>query len=234
MKLKLIFIILILFSVKTFSCICRPVNLTDEIKSKYTENIFLAKVTKQLGNSYELLPLKIWKGNIKIDMIYKIEQNTSCHSPSFTVGEYYIFFESENRISQCSSTKNYSYSSPYLINTLRRMYPTPLKTTKHHNEIEKMEYKRELAKYEKENVVMVFNGEKIDLKNKKAVFFDGKSIFSKSVFKKSHSHSNIFLMDTKMCDYDYIFYVDKKTKLRSFPSKTKQRLTKKLIKKFCR
>jgi len=129
MRLKFILFLLVLcFSFKGFSCDCmiRKLKETRKFESEFSDVVFLGEVISVDNSTYKFKILEVFKG-LENTKVLEGELFTSCSfTPQIGKGPWLVYANLVNGkldISQCGVSR--SYSEPYLIMTKSYTPPSP-------------------------------------------------------------------------------------------------------------
>jgi hypothetical protein len=128
-RITLIFLIIIVFTAKSFACICSKMVWAEwnkeDIKSSMESNdiIFIGKLVSVSKDYYEFKVLEVFKGDVKKDEILKGFYITSCSGwpEKQSIGEWifyghYAQYETDEKIldySQCGPTRSLCFPPIY-------------------------------------------------------------------------------------------------------------------------
>ncbi len=226
-KIKITLLVLLALSNKIFACQCIGKTLIDEISD--SSNIFIGTVIGLEQNTYKIEINALYKGSLDLNKIYEVIQpNDSCHMAKYDTNETYIFFESNDGFHQCGRTKNIYKSKA--IKKLEKIYPNRILNQK--NKIKTAE-----MIYDNLYTLRLFDGKKIDTKNNKILYFDGRTIIEnpKNDFNSNwlgiHYYELFGAINIEEKKYDYIIYYEISHEEFFLNEKKKEKLRKKFLKK---
>lgn len=179
-------IIAILAGIESYACICTKHTIKEDID--IADEVFLGTVDLHSfddGQKYTFSVLKIYKGNIALnDKIVITQGLTSCTRGQFSSRETYLIFAKNRSVSQCNNSGRFENNPfvPYLDSVFQGKAITSYTALSILEEI-----RNRFNDY-----VVLFNldmtGNNIlNIKNKKAVFWNGKKMMYKSQVKESDS-----------------------------------------------